>query len=68
MEKHSFDEVHSLFGNKFLVCRVIAARANELLSNEAFMEWYKSKNFDLYEYIINEFQQGKIKLTSENKL
>lgn len=68
MHNNSFDDLHTLFGNKFLICRVIAARANELLSNEAFMEWYKSKDFDLYEYIVNEFQQGKIKITSDSKL
>lgn len=65
MIPRSFDELHQLFGNKYLLCKVIATRSNELLANEAFVEWLKKENLDLFEYIIQEYEGGKLKVHAD---
>lgn len=65
MHSFSFDELHTLFGNKFMLCKVLAERGNELLSNEAFLMWLKRAKRDLFEYVVEEFKNGKIKLTEQ---
>jgi hypothetical protein len=41
---------------------VISERGSELLSNEAFLEWLKKEDLDLFEYIVEEYKDGKIKV------
>tara|TARA_Y100000031_G_scaffold141943_1_gene171014 strand:+ start:302 stop:505 length:204 start_codon:yes stop_codon:yes gene_type:complete len=65
MQKHSFDDLHDLFKNKFLLCKVISERGSELLSNEAFLEWLKKEDLDLFEYIVEEYKDGKIKVHTD---
>lgn len=60
MRQFSFDELHKLFENKYLMCRVLSERGNELLSNEAFIEWLKKEKRDLFEYVVDEYKNGKI--------
>jgi len=48
-----------------MLCKVLAERGNELLSNEAFLMWLKREKRDLFEYVVEEFKNGKIRFVEQ---